>query len=40
MAENAYGKLKKAGTRKIISCNTIPHKSNEIDVSRVIAEAL
>jgi len=34
--ENAYPKLKKAGANKIITCNTIPHVTNKIDVSELI----
>lgn len=37
---NAYEDLLKAGVRKIISCNTIQHITNAIDVSGVIANAL
>jgi ribose-phosphate pyrophosphokinase len=37
MAEDAYGKLKKAGAKKIVSCNTIEHRSNAIDISRACA---
>lgn len=40
MAENAFEKLEAAGARKIISCNTIKHRSNSIDVSSICAEAI
>ena len=36
-AESAYEKLLKAGAKRIVSCNTIIHKSNKIDLSGVIA---
>lgn len=39
-AGNAYADLKKAGAKKIISCNTIEHVSNAIDLSNLIANAL
>jgi ribose-phosphate pyrophosphokinase len=34
---NAFEELKKSGVDKIITCNTIPHSSNEIDVTELIA---
>ncbi len=40
MAENAYAKLKKAGARKVLSCDSIKHKSNAIELSKVISEAV
>ena len=39
-AENAFEKIKKAGAKSIISCNTIAHKSNKIDLSKIIAKEL
>ncbi len=39
-AENAHEKLKKAGAKKVISTNTIPHKTNRVDVSGLIVNAL
>jgi ribose-phosphate pyrophosphokinase len=36
----AYNDLIEAGASKIITCNTIPHESNEIDVSVLIAQSL
>lgn len=39
-AGNAYRSLQDAGAAQIVTCNTIPHPSNAIDVSRVIASAL
>ena len=33
---NAYQELKDAGTADIISCNTIPHPSNKIDISDIL----
>lgn len=38
--ENAVNKLKKAGVTKIISTNTIEHKTNKIDVSPLLIEEL
>ena len=40
MAEGAYAKLKKAGARKILSCDSIKHKSNAIELSRAISKAV
>jgi len=37
--EKAYEKLKKAKV-DVVSCNTIPHKSNKIDVSDLVVNAL
>ena len=39
LAENALAKLRKAGA-KVISCNTVPGKTNKIDVSREVAEII
>ncbi len=39
-AGDAYEELKKAKVSKVISCNTINHESNEIDVSGIIARAV
>jgi ribose-phosphate pyrophosphokinase len=39
-AGNSYAALKDAGAGKIITCNTIPHESNAIDVSELIADSL
>lgn len=36
---NSYGKLKRLGAR-VVSCNTIPHRSNSIDVSGIIGMAI
>lgn len=36
-AENAYQELISAGAEDIVTCNTIPHSSNRIDVSRLLA---
>jgi ribose-phosphate pyrophosphokinase len=40
LAENALEKLKKAGAKSVASCNTIPGKTNKIDVSGVIAKEI
>lgn len=37
-AGNAYQELKDAGTAEIITCNTIPHQSNKIDISDLLIE--
>jgi ribose-phosphate pyrophosphokinase len=37
---NAYDDLLNSGAGKVITCNTIPHISNEIDVSDLIAGSL
>jgi ribose-phosphate pyrophosphokinase len=37
---DAYEALKKSGVAKIVTCNTITHKTNGIDLSDVIAEEL
>ncbi|MDH5379493.1 MAG: ribose-phosphate pyrophosphokinase [Cyclobacteriaceae bacterium] len=35
---NAYQQLKEAGTADIVTCNTIPHESNKIDISNILTE--
>lgn len=37
---NAYRELLNAGVAEVISCNTIPHISNRIDISESIAKAI
>ena len=39
-ANNAYQELIKAGASSVITCNTIPHESNRIDLSDQIVHAL
>ena len=39
-AEDAYQKLVASGVDKIITCNTIPHVSNGIDISNAIIDLL
>lgn len=39
-AGDAYASLKEAGAAKIVTCNTITHHSNQIDVSKLIAAAV
>jgi ribose-phosphate pyrophosphokinase len=39
-AGNAYDELMRSGTREIVTCNTIDHISNKIDISDMIAEVL
>ncbi|MEW6468782.1 MAG: ribose-phosphate pyrophosphokinase [Bacteroidota bacterium] len=36
----AYEELKAAGASDIVTCNSIPHASNKIDLNRLIAKAL
>ena len=40
LAENALQKLKRAGAKQVISCNTVPGITNKIDVSRAVAEEI
>lgn len=35
-AKNAYHEIKKSGAKEIITCNTIPHESNKIDISDLL----
>lgn len=37
---NAFEELKKSKVAKIITCNTITHESNKIDVSPILSEAI
>lgn len=39
-AQNAYEELINSGVEKVITCNTIPHKSNQIDLSNAIADSI
>lgn len=39
-AEGAFEKLKACGTAQIVTCNTIPHESNRIDISELLLFAL
>lgn len=36
-ANSAYTDLKKAGAARIVTCNTIPHESNDIDLSDLLS---
>lgn len=38
-ANGSYARLKRAGARTIVTCNTIPHFSNGIDVSAMLCRA-
>ena len=40
LLRGAYAKLKKAGAKTIVSCNTIRHASNKIDIAPAIAQEL
>lgn len=40
LAGSAYADLRAAGAGRIVSCNTIPHESNGIDVCPLLARAL
>lgn len=37
---NAFEEIKKSGVRKIITCNTIQHSSNEIDISNLLIKEI
>jgi len=37
---NAYQELLKAGVERVVTCNTIPHESNAIDVTDLLAKAV
>lgn len=39
-SEGAYQDLEKSGVATIVTCNTITHDSNEIDVSNILADAI
>ncbi|MGA8032942.1 MAG: ribose-phosphate pyrophosphokinase [Casimicrobiaceae bacterium] len=39
-AGGAYGELEAAGAARIVTCNTVPHSSNGIDVNAAIAGAV
>ena len=39
-ADRAYEELIQAGAREIVTCNTVPHLSNGIDASVVVAAAV
>lgn len=38
--DETYQKLLKAGAKQIVSCNTIPHKTNQIDITNLIIEEI
>lgn len=38
-ADNAFQELSESGVERVVTCNTIPHQSNDVDVSLLIAEA-
>ena len=38
--DDAYQQLEAAGVSRIVSCNTIPHPSNALDLTRIIASQL
>jgi ribose-phosphate pyrophosphokinase len=39
-SQSAYGDLCEAGAARVVTCNTIPHASNEIDVLDLVADAI
>jgi len=39
-AGDAYEKIKEGGAQRIVTCNTIPHSSNSIDVNSLIVNAV
>ncbi len=36
-ADHAYQKLLSAGVDKIVTCNTVPHDSNKIEITGLLA---
>jgi ribose-phosphate pyrophosphokinase len=36
-ADRAYASLRRAGAARVVTCNTIAHRSNAIDVTEVLA---
>jgi len=39
-SENAYESLIKSGVSKVVTCNSIPHSTNQIDLSTIIIEGI
>ncbi|MEZ5444652.1 MAG: ribose-phosphate pyrophosphokinase [Gammaproteobacteria bacterium] len=39
-ADDAYGELRVAGAKRVVTCNTIPHASNDIDVTDLLADGV
>lgn len=39
-AGDAYEKLKQSGCGSIVTCNTIPHESNQIDISSLLSDSI
>lgn len=39
-AENAHAEMLAAGISEVVTCNTIPHETNRIDVARLLAPAI
>lgn len=39
-AGSAYTNLKNSGVQQIVTCNTIPHKTNHIDLSDILSEEI
>lgn len=39
-ADDAYRELKRAGARKVVTCNAIPHPSNAIDIAPLLVDAI
>ncbi|MBT4879653.1 MAG: ribose-phosphate pyrophosphokinase [Alphaproteobacteria bacterium] len=39
-AGDAFKKLKSAGAERIVTCNTVPHESNKIDISAPLCEGI
>jgi len=39
-ANGAYAGLRRAGAARVVTCNTIPHRSNAIDVTDVLADGV
>lgn len=39
-ANNAYTSLQEAGVDRIVTCNSVPHESNQIDISEIICNGI
>ena len=39
-ANNAYMSLQEAGVDRIVTCNSVPHESNQIDISEIICNGI
>lgn len=39
-AGNSFEELKQSGVDKVVTCNTIPHSSNQIEITTLLAESI